>query len=245
MRDTITSSLRSCAAAAIFGMIAGAASTATAADKAEVLSFHGQKPTAQDIVKGLAGHDVEAGMGALPDLPAGMMPAELVGEKRTRGITMTVPGAPPQPSAGAGQDAGAVRAASTAPAPRPSTAAPGCNGHNRAVALDIRFGLDSAHVEPSEYAELGALADAMRDATLAACVFVLEGHTDASGAPDYNMELSHRRAVAVEEFLTALGIHSDRLTPVGKGATELLDRSDPLSGVNRRVQIRISDGGGY
>lgn len=243
MRDMITSGLRFCAAAAILGMAAGAAFPAMAADEGAVVSFHGQKATAQDIVKGLASDDAEAGAVGLPALPPGMLPQGPIGEKRTRGITMTSPGA--AAAARAGQDSGAVHAASTAPAPRPAAGAPGCNGSGRAVALDIRFALDSDKVDPSDYAELGNLADAMRDPSLAACDFVLEGHTDASGAPGYNMALSHRRAASVQEFLTALGIRSDRLTPIGKGDTELLDSRDPLSGVNRRVQIRIRTERGY
>jgi outer membrane protein OmpA-like peptidoglycan-associated protein len=64
----------------------------------------------------------------------------------------------------------------------------------------------------------------------------VEGHTDAAGAPAYNMSLSKRRALSVAGYLVDQGVDPARILPVGKGMTEPLtsDRYDPA---NRRVQF--------
>jgi outer membrane protein OmpA-like peptidoglycan-associated protein len=64
----------------------------------------------------------------------------------------------------------------------------------------------------------------------------VEGHTDATGAADYNVALSERRALSVAEYLVKLGVEPSRLMLIGKGMAEPLtqNRYDPA---NRRVQF--------
>jgi outer membrane protein OmpA-like peptidoglycan-associated protein len=80
-----------------------------------------------------------------------------------------------------------------------------------------------------------ALVSKMRDSTV-----VLEGHTDAIGADDYNVSLSLRRADAAKKYLTeSFGIPSTRLAADGKGKDNPLkpnDTEDDRS-QNRRVDI--------
>jgi outer membrane protein OmpA-like peptidoglycan-associated protein len=67
--------------------------------------------------------------------------------------------------------------------------------------------------------------------------FVVEGHTDAKGSPEYNRRLSDLRALAVKELLVTKGIDGARLLSVGKGASELANAAAPLAPENRRVKI--------
>ena len=68
--------------------------------------------------------------------------------------------------------------------------------------------------------------------------YVIEGHTDASGAAWYNRLLSERRARSVVRYLVERhGLAADRFTVRGKGSSELLLPNDPTNGRNRRVQI--------
>jgi len=48
------------------------------------------------------------------------------------------------------------------------------------------------------------------------------GHTDTSGAPNYNMALSLRRANAVKDALVRDGVPATAISVVGKGETDLL-----------------------
>jgi outer membrane protein OmpA-like peptidoglycan-associated protein len=107
-----------------------------------------------------------------------------------------------------------------------------------AVAVDIKFALNSADLTDQAKATLKQMATAMKSDKLASYHFMLEGHTDTTGSPDHNRALSQRRADAVRSYLTdQFGIDSSRLQAVGRGEDALLDPDHPTSPVNRRVQV--------
>ena len=71
----------------------------------------------------------------------------------------------------------------------------------------------------------------------------VEGHTDAQGNEDYNLDLSQRRAASVLRYLTESGIDADRLTSEGFGETKPIgtNRTAKGRGKNRRVEFIIID----
>jgi len=73
----------------------------------------------------------------------------------------------------------------------------------------------------------------------------VEGHTDAAGSVDHNIDLSYRRARAVVEYLVARGVPADRLEHVGYGGTRPLadNRTPEGRALNRRVQFTVLDPG--
>jgi OOP family OmpA-OmpF porin len=105
------------------------------------------------------------------------------------------------------------------------------------LSLLIQFGFDSAVVQPESGPALQNLARALQTSELSNSRFLIEGHTDARGRADYNMELSRRRAMAVREALARNGASVERLEVVGKGSTDPADPADPRSALNRRVRI--------
>ncbi|MCP3980092.1 MAG: OmpA family protein [bacterium] len=74
---------------------------------------------------------------------------------------------------------------------------------------------------------------------------MIEGHTDSTGDESHNLELSQRRANAVQEFLHAQGIEQGRLHAVGFGLQKPISDNDTPEGrsKNRRVEIVISETG--
>ena len=56
----------------------------------------------------------------------------------------------------------------------------------------------------------------------------------------YNVELSNRRACAVQDQLLRLGVDGARLEPIGNGKADLLDKQNPYSPDNRRVEFALS-----
>jgi len=66
------------------------------------------------------------------------------------------------------------------------------------------------------------------------------GHTDSFGAPDYNKDLSRRRAEAVRDYLTAHGV-THELTAVGYGASKPLATGVSRAALqrNRRIELRV------
>jgi len=69
---------------------------------------------------------------------------------------------------------------------------------------------------------------------------VIEGHTDGIGSQAYNQSLSEKRARAVEKYIEAHGIASDRWTIKGYGKSKPIASNDTEEGrrENRRVELK-------
>lgn len=73
----------------------------------------------------------------------------------------------------------------------------------------------------------------------------ITGHTGSDPPPNAtesfgNWELSTRRAVASRAWMVDNGVNSDRIIHVeGRADSELLDRREPTSAINRRISIMI------
>ena len=69
----------------------------------------------------------------------------------------------------------------------------------------------------------------------------VQGHTDERGDDAYNLDLSDRRAHAVEKYLTDKGVDAKRLTAQGYGETQPLIRehNERAWSKNRRVAFLI------
>jgi len=69
----------------------------------------------------------------------------------------------------------------------------------------------------------------------------IEGHTDSHGRPDYNLQLSKRRARAVRAYLVKAGVASLRLQSDGFGSARPIDSNETAEGRarNRRVEMVI------
>jgi OmpA-OmpF porin, OOP family len=120
----------------------------------------------------------------------------------------------------------AAKATEAKPAPAADTAA--------AVGFRINFAFNSAVIPSAHFSQLDRVADLLRQEP--ALSLAVEGHTDAVGSAEYNIELSRRRAVAVVYYLVNHGVDANRLMAVGKGKTEPLV-TDAMDGRNRRVQF--------
>jgi outer membrane protein OmpA-like peptidoglycan-associated protein len=71
----------------------------------------------------------------------------------------------------------------------------------------------------------------------------VEGHTDDSGNPQYNIDLSYRRARAVVEYLKAQGVDPAQLEYVGRGSQDPIASNKSAEGraLNRRVEFVVID----
>lgn len=108
----------------------------------------------------------------------------------------------------------------------------------KAISLEIHFEKNSADLTGKAVEVLSVLGKALNETRLKDFNFVVEGHTDATGAEEYNQGLSERRAKAVRNFLASeYQVAESRLQIVGKGESELLTDVDPFSASNRRVKI--------
>lgn len=70
----------------------------------------------------------------------------------------------------------------------------------------------------------------------------VEGNTDSTGTPAYNLTLSQKRAEAVRDALVAGGMDSAGVVPIGRGMTNPIESNKTAEGrrENRRVVIIVS-----
>jgi outer membrane protein OmpA-like peptidoglycan-associated protein len=106
------------------------------------------------------------------------------------------------------------------------------------INLNINFEFDSAALTIDGKVLVGNLGRAMKDPRLIGQKFVIEGHTDGKGSDSYNMNLSERRAEAVKKELVAShGAEPSKLEVKGYGKSQLLDKINEDSFINRRVKV--------
>jgi outer membrane protein OmpA-like peptidoglycan-associated protein len=103
----------------------------------------------------------------------------------------------------------------------------------------ILFDFDRADLRPEAQAELtklGRILNKYDDTNV-----MVEGHTDATGSDQYNMDLSVRRASSVGTYLAAQNVTRDRLSAVGFGELKPIASNDTDDGrqQNRRVEVAI------
>ena len=103
----------------------------------------------------------------------------------------------------------------------------------------ILFNIDSDKLKPAAKDNIQNLAKILKkykDTNV-----LIEGHTDNTGADEYNQGLSQRRAASVSSYVTGLGVTSDRLTETGYGESQPVADNSTEHGrsLNRRVEIAI------
>lgn len=102
----------------------------------------------------------------------------------------------------------------------------------------VYFEVNKSVVQPAMRSRLveiaRALARAGDDSRL-----LIEGHTDADGSNEYNLELSRLRAEAVRSVLVSGGVPPDQIETQGYGETRPIASNNTTSGKaqNRRVEI--------
>jgi outer membrane protein OmpA-like peptidoglycan-associated protein len=106
------------------------------------------------------------------------------------------------------------------------------------LALNILFDFDRDTLTPQAVGTLNTLGRALGSPELKGKSFRLEGHTDAKGSYDYNIDLSQRRANRVQGYLLDhFPISASQLVTEAFGESRPLPNLDPEDGRNRRVEV--------
>ena len=102
----------------------------------------------------------------------------------------------------------------------------------------IEFESNTTTMTPRSRATLDQLITQLRHAPRAA--IEIGGHTDKYGAPDYNLQLSRRRAEAVRHYFINHGL-TNQFTAIGYGASRPLSETQTRTGLqhNRRIELRV------
>jgi outer membrane protein OmpA-like peptidoglycan-associated protein len=108
----------------------------------------------------------------------------------------------------------------------------------RVAVYGILFDFDKDSMRPDSKPQLDEIAKLLKSAPALRVLIV--GHTDGTGAMDYNQQLSQRRAsTVVDALIRDYGIDGKRLMPVGVGmaAPVATNRTDEGRSRNRRVEL--------
>lgn len=100
----------------------------------------------------------------------------------------------------------------------------------------VYFDFDQSALKPATRQLLAQHAKALMNSTQ---VVRLEGHADELGTREYNMALGERRAKAVMNYLSSLGVPRSRMDPVSYGEEKpvVLGSGEAARAKNRRVEI--------
>ena len=115
------------------------------------------------------------------------------------------------------------------------------NGDNIVLNMPsaITFDVNSPALKSNFFDVLDSVSLVLKeyDSTLV----TVAGHTDSSGAADYNMTLSQQRAQTVAQYLGGHGVVNERLAAVGYGESHPVASNNTAEGKarNRRVEITL------
>lgn len=104
----------------------------------------------------------------------------------------------------------------------------------------LLFEKGSDRIDSKGQNALSKIADVLKDRN--DLNIVVEGHTDVDGDPNYNWDLSTKRATAVVKLLQQTGVNPDHLTASGRGFYEPIAKNDTEENKqkNRRTEIILS-----
>ena len=117
---------------------------------------------------------------------------------------------------------------------------------NRGLVLtvgDVLFATGKAEVAAGGMRSIGKLAEWLKKNPTRN--LLIEGHTDNTGADDFNQKLSEQRADAVKDQLVSRGVGTDRITTKGYGPKYPVVANETAAGrqQNRRVEVVVLNEG--
>lgn len=104
----------------------------------------------------------------------------------------------------------------------------------------VLFPTNSSYLTDEAKEKIKALVDVIKEG--GPVKILIEGHTDKTGTPEYNLWLSDRRALAVKTYAVDLGLPEASITTKGYGDTHPVadNRTPEGRGKNRRVELTIT-----
>jgi outer membrane protein OmpA-like peptidoglycan-associated protein len=102
----------------------------------------------------------------------------------------------------------------------------------------LTFDFGSATLTEESKKNLDIVSDALHDSEFSGAKFLIEGHTDAKGTDQFNLNLSNERATVVMKYLRGKNISPDRLLALGLGETRPRT-ADGDAAENRRVELKL------
>ncbi|ACU04609.1 OmpA family protein [Pedobacter heparinus] len=105
---------------------------------------------------------------------------------------------------------------------------------------EILFPTNSSYLNEKSKSRIDDVAKVIRNKYADRKVLV-EGHSDKTGTPEYNLWLSEKRAASVKTYLVSLGIPEANIKTSGLGDTRPVADNKTKEGrlINRRVEVTV------
>ena len=105
----------------------------------------------------------------------------------------------------------------------------------------INFAHNSDEIQPESFTQIKKTANILKKYPNAHVR--VAGHTDSLGHPDYNVDLSERRAQAVAKQLISNGVAAENVSFIGYGAARPVATNKTKEGraANRRVELEVTN----
>lgn len=105
----------------------------------------------------------------------------------------------------------------------------------------ILFGHNSDEIQPQSLTQIKKTANVLKKYPNSRVR--VAGHTDSLGHPDYNVDLSQRRAQAVAKQLINHGVAAENVSFIGYGAARPIETNKTKEGraANRRVELEVTN----
>ena len=113
-------------------------------------------------------------------------------------------------------------------------------GAGSKIDLTVNFKVDSADVLGEARVQVYEIATALKSGSLSNVNLMIEGHTDADGDLDHNLDLSYRRALSVKRTLVEeYGVDGQNINIKGYGEQKPIASNANAAGkaLNRRVTL--------
>ena len=103
-----------------------------------------------------------------------------------------------------------------------------------------KFSVNKSEISKEAEEQLNAFAERLKSENKNVYLEI-QGHTDSTGAEDYNMKLGEARAEAVRRYLNKQGVALNRMSTISYGASEPVESNKTKDGraKNRRVVVIV------
>ena len=167
---------------------------------------------------------------------------EIVGCGKSKPAPVAVVAPPPAPPAPIAAASAPAPVAAVVAVPAVAAAATPQTKPMRTVTVggDAFFDTNKATFRKEAQPELEKFSERIRRVTSVEAVQIT-GHTDNTGASDYNQKLSEQRAATVKDFLVKNGVDPSKITILGKGQSSPIADNATSEGraKNRRVEVMV------
>jgi outer membrane protein OmpA-like peptidoglycan-associated protein len=104
---------------------------------------------------------------------------------------------------------------------------------------NVQFKTNDTELLEGSYKDIDALIEYLKKNNQMESEII--GHTDNVGDPNFNIDLSQKRAEKIRDYMISKGISAEKIKAIGKGDTEPKTSNDSPEGrmMNRRVEVKL------